>query len=92
MDLELEELAECIPSAVSTEEVVEAAELTRMVNSFLHTLPEKDCNVFLRRYWYSEEYTEIADRYGMKLNSVKSSLFRTRAKLKDYLEAQGVTV
>lgn len=93
MELELEELAECIPAGgASTEEAVEAAELQRMINDFLHTLPEKDCNVFLRRYWYAEEYAEIAKRYGMKLNSVKTSLFRTRGKLKDFLERQGVVV
>lgn len=92
LELELEELAECIPSANSVEDAVEAAELTGMINTFLHSLPEKDCNVFLRRYWYSEEYNEIANRYGMKLNSVKTSLFRTRGKLKEYLEARGVTI
>lgn len=90
-ELELEELAECIPAAgTSTEEAVEAAELKRMINAFLRTLPEKECNVFLRRYWYSEEYTEIAERYGMNLNSVKTSLFRTRGKLKAFLEKQGI--
>ena len=92
VELELEELAECIPAGDSVEQAVEAAELSRMVNDFLHTLPEKECNVFLRRYWYSEEYQEIADRYGMKLNSVKTSLFRTRGKLKSFLEGQGITV
>ena len=34
-----------------------------------------------------EEYGEIAKRYDMKLNTVKSSLFRTRAKLREYLES-----
>ena len=89
----LDELEECIPdTGSSTEDAVEAAELQRMINEFLKTLPEKDCNVFLRRYWYSEEYAEIADRYGMNLNSVKTTLFRTRGKLKAYMEKQGITV
>jgi len=93
LELELDELAECIPAAgSSTEEAVEAAELQRMINEFLRTLPEKECNVFLRRYWYSEEYAEIAKRYGMNLNSVKTSVFRTRGKLKAFLEKQGITV
>lgn len=46
--------------------------------------------MFLRRYWYVEEYGEIAKRYDMKLNTVKTSLFRTRAKLREYLEREGV--
>lgn len=92
MEMELEELAECIPSSDSIEDTVAAAELSRIVNDFLHTLPERECNVFLRRYWYSEEYGEIAKRYGMKLNSVKTSLFRTRGKLKCFLEGQGIMI
>lgn len=92
VEVELDELAECIPSSSSTEAAVEAAMLERMLNQFLRTLSEKECNVFLRRYWYSEEYSEIADRYGMKLNSVKSTLFRTREKLKKYLESEGIVV
>ena len=92
MLLALDELGECIPDRHDTEEAIEAAELERLLNIFLHTLPERDCNVFLRRYWYVEEYGEIAERYGMKLNTVKTSLFRTRNKLREYLEKEGVVL
>ena len=78
MDMALDELAECIPAAHDTESIVEAAELERSINAFLHTLSEQECNVFLRRYWFVEEYAQIAERYGMNLNTVKTSLFRTR--------------
>ncbi len=88
----LDELAECVPDKHSTEDAVIAGELERLINVFLHTLPEKDCNVFLRRYWYLEEYGEIARRYDMKLNTVKTSLFRTRNKLKVYLEGEGIVL
>ena len=92
MDVALEELVECIPTQSTTEDVVVAAELEKSINQFLHTLPEKDCNVFLRRYWYVEEYAEIAERYGLNLNTVKTSLFRTRAKLKAFLEEEGIAL
>ena len=92
MDTTLDELAECIPAAHNTEEAVEAAELERSINAFLHTLSEQECNVFLRRYWFVEEYAEIAGRYGMNLNTVKTSLFRTRKKLQKYLEQQGIVL
>ena len=92
MMLALDELAECVPDRRSTEEVVEAAELERLINEFLHTLPERECNVFLRRYWYVEEYSDIAGRYGMNLNTVKTSLFRTRARLKSFLEKEGIVL
>ena len=92
MTVALDELAECVPDARSTEDVVVTAELERLIDRFLHTLPEKDCNVFLRRYWYVEEYGEIAKRYGMNLNTVKTSLFRTRNKLREYLEKEGIVL
>lgn len=90
MMLALDELAECVPDRHRTEDAVEAAELQRLLNDFLHNLPERECNIFLRRYWYVEEYSEIARRYGMNLNTVKTSLFRTRAKLRRFLEREGV--
>ncbi len=92
MELALDELAECVPTARSTEDEVETAELSRMIDRFLHTLPGRECSVFLRRYWYVEEYAEIAERYHMKLNTVKTSLFRTRVKLKKFLEQEGIVL
>lgn len=92
MMLALDELAECVPDRNSTEDAAEAAELERLLNEFLHTLPERECNVFLRRYWYVEEYRDIAKKYGMNLNTVKTTLFRTRAKLKSFLEKEGIVV
>lgn len=92
MEAALEELVECVPSAFSTEDAVEEAELRRTINRFLGTLPERDRNIFLRRYWYVEECREIAERYCMKLNTVKTTLFRIRCKLKDYLEQEGIVL
>ncbi len=90
LEVALDELAECIPARDCVEAMLEAKELTGTINAFLHTLPEQECNVFLRRYWYVEEYSEIAKRYHMKLNTVKTSLFRTRNKLRSYLEKEGL--
>ena len=32
--------------------MLEAAELGRVIDAFLRTLPEMECSIFLRRYWY----------------------------------------
>ena len=90
LPLVLEELTDCVPSAPSAAQAVEDAELERTINRFLHMLPERDCNIFRRRYWYAEPLAEIAVRYGLKLNTVKTSLHRTRHKLKEYLEKEGI--
>ena len=62
------------------------------MDRFLHTLPERDCSIFLRRYWYVEPLAEIARRYGLNLNTVKTSLYRSRRKLKQYLEKEGIAL
>ena len=46
--------------------------------------------MFLRRYWYAEPLADIAARYGMSEGAVKASLFRTRQKLRDHLEKEGL--
>jgi len=86
----LEELGECIPAADSVEETLELEELTRILDQFLRTLPEKECCVFLRRYWFVDGTGEIARRYEMPEGSVKSTLYRTRQKLRACLRKEGV--
>ena len=89
LPLVLEELSECA-ATTSTLQTVEAAELEQAVNRFLHTLPERECNVFLRRCWFIEPMADIAKRYGMRESTVRTSLFRSREKLRRYLEKEGL--
>jgi len=86
----LEELADCVPGLDSVEQTVAEAELSRTVDRFLRTLPERDCCLFLRRYWYLDSMSDIARRYQMAEGTVKSNLYRTRQKLRGYLEQEGV--
>ncbi|MCL2085109.1 MAG: sigma-70 family RNA polymerase sigma factor [Oscillospiraceae bacterium] len=88
----LDELDECIPSSTTVEQAVEAGELEKNINRFLHGLPERECGIFLLRYWYNKPLAEIATRFSMKENNVKASLFRTRQKLKAHLEKEGVSL
>lgn len=88
LPLVLDELAECV-SPSNTLQDAEAAELREAVNRFLRTLPERECGVFLRRYWFTEPMADIAGRYGMRENTVRTSLFRSREKLRRYLEKEG---
>ena len=92
LPLALEELGECIPSAGSVEEALELEELTRLLDRFLRDLPEKECCIFLRRYWYVDSTRDIAHRYEMAEGSVKSTLYRTRQKLRACLEKEGVVL
>ena len=88
----LEELGDCIAGMQSVEQEMAYRELTKVLDGFLRQLPEKECCIFLRRYWYVDSTKEIAVRYGMPEGSVKSQLSRTRQKLKKMLEQEGIPV
>lgn len=67
----------------------EAKELTKAIAAFLDTQPEREQNVFLRRYFFVEDTTAIAQRFHMKPEAVLKSLSRTRQKLKAHLTQEG---
>ena len=46
----------------------------------------------IQRYWYLCSIEEIARMCGMTEGNVKVMLHRTRAKLKEYLEKEGLFV
>lgn len=89
LNLVLDELAECLADSKDTETEVAAKELANCINQFAHTLSERDCNIFLRRYFYVESVAEIAKKYGVKESNVLMILSRTRKKLKHYLRQEG---
>lgn len=83
--LALEELEECIPGNSDTEAAVIAEELSQAIRSFVHGLPEREGNIFARRYFFAESVKEIAARYGLTENNVSVILNRTRKKLREHL-------
>ena len=92
MALVLEELGDCVAAPGCVEEGLDAKELARAIRAFLNTLPEREQDIFLRRYFFVEESGEIAKRYGMKPATVLRTLSRTREKLKKYLTQEGYAV
>ena len=88
-DLVLEELGECIASSRNVEKEYEAKELEECIRTFVRALPEKEGNVFVRRYFFTESVAEIAGRYGMTDNHVTVMLCRVRKKLKKCLRKGG---
>lgn len=70
------------------QEGLEARELGRAISQFLAGQPEKNRNVFLRRYWYGDTVEEAARWAGWSASRTKSTLFRMRNKLKEYLKKE----
>lgn len=90
--LSLDELDECIPSAVRTDSAAEASFTGGHISEFLRQEPRDVRSVFVCRYFYGEAIKNIACRFGYSESKVKSMLQRTRIKLKCYLEKEGITV
>ncbi|MDO4344311.1 MAG: sigma-70 family RNA polymerase sigma factor [Eubacteriales bacterium] len=70
------------------EEYVNEKEFIALLNCFLRKLPERDRDMFIRRYWYMDSIGEIAQRHGCSVGKVKSNLYRNRKRLKQFLERE----
>ncbi len=86
-----DELMNTIPSNL-TEMEVEEEELGRVLSDFVRTLSEDSQVLFVRRYFYMDKISDIASRYKVSESKVKTSLFRSRQKLKKYLEGEGIFI
>ena len=91
ISLVLDELAECTPSSSDVAGEYERKELGQFIRKYINSLPERDRNVFLRRYFFADPIADIAIRYGLSENNVMVILSRTRKKLKNRLQKEGLT-
>lgn len=91
-DVAMEELEACLSSPDTVEKALEAKELTRIIENFLDTLSVENRVIFLRRYWFSDTYQDIAARMGMTEKNISVRLTRTRQNLRNYLVERGVLV
>ena len=83
------EMEECIPDSIGDAEVPEET-LKTLMNDFLGTLSKDKRMIFVRYYWFGETISEISKRYGFSESKVKTTLHRTREKLRKFLEKKGV--
>lgn len=81
----LDELAEVVSGSDNVEASYERKELIEAINGYLGTLSKRDCNVFVRRYFYGDTTKHIAKLYELKESNVLMILSRVRKKLQEYL-------
>ena len=89
-DVALDELEETIPALSTVESLYDAKELTRYLNQFLKDLSREDRYLFMRRYWYGDQISEIAQNLNITAHKASVRLFRLRQKLQDYLKKEGM--
>ena len=82
-----EELEPYLPSQ---NREADAVEFRTFINRFLRKLSKEARVIFIRRYWFGESVGEIAAAFSCSEEKVKSSLFRTRKKLREAMIAEGI--
>ena len=91
MDQLLSELSECIPAPVNVEADADDT-VVQVVTAYLQSLDELTRVLFVRRYFYMDSVEMLARRFRMNASSVSTKLTRTRARLKTYLEQEGIVI
>lgn len=90
MEVALEELAGCVAGPWDVTRELEQRELERVIRAFCGSLSAQDRVIFLKRYYFLSTIPEIARETGFSQAKVKSSLHRTRNKLKKKLEKEAL--
>lgn len=90
----IDELEECVAdiSVRDAEQIEEDMVIREVLDQFLAGLSKQNRRVFMRRYWYCSSVREISLAFGLTESNVKTSLSRSRGKLKEALEKAGVVL
>lgn len=91
-DVALEELEGCLASPSTVEAELETKRLAHIIENFLESLTLENRVIFMRRYWFSDTYEQIAERMGITEKNVSVRLTRIRKQMRDYLAEREVLV
>lgn len=91
-DAGLEEIADIVPSGVSISDEVEREELTNLLNTWLGKLDRDNLYIFMRRYWYMDKVSYIAENLRLTEAAVYLRLDRMKKSLYKYLIERGVFI
>lgn len=92
IEIMLSELEECIPSGTDVETESENGEITATINRWLGTLNREERIYFVRRYWYGDSVSELAEKAKIPPKKLSSKMFRLRKSLKEFLEKEGIAL
>lgn len=92
MEIMLSELNDCVPSSSNVEQTIEVMQLSDYISEWLDSLPEEDCALFVRRYWFGDEVQELAKKCGITAAQMAQRMLRLRKSLKAALEQKGVAL
>lgn len=85
----LEELAGCIANEDLWEQL-DARALGQAIDAFLCTIRRENRILFLRRYWFGDSISALAQEFHLTENALSVRLSRIRDQLKQYLTKEGL--
>ena len=85
-------MEQCIPAPDDVECRMDDMVFSEAINGFLAMLSEEKRNIFIRRYWYLDSVADISARFALSESKVKTTLFRCRNQLREYLKKEGYTL
>ncbi len=88
-ELSLSELEECIGDGGLCED---DRAITRAVEHFLESESSQNRVIFMRRYWFSDSYTDISTRTGLSEKVISMRLVRMRERLRKALAKEGILI
>lgn len=87
-----EDLLESIPDSLDLCDQFESARAGEIINELLESLPEHERDVFVLHHYFGEKVAHVAADMGFSEGKVKTILFRTRRKLAEKLQKEGILV
>ena len=89
--ISISELEEILPDESIAADVNDA-EIGKAISRFLRNEKSDIRKVFIRKYYFFDSISEIAERYGFTESKVKNMLYHTRNKLKEYFIKEGIEI
>ena len=88
--LPLEEFGEIFSNGDDMSKYVDSSHLHNVINDFLKNLDNESKAMFVRRYFFFESISDIAEVLGISENKISVRLYRIRKKLAEKLREEGV--
>ena len=88
----LSELDACFSARQDPQQMLEAGEISRVINEFLDGLDDTGRRIVVRRYYYFDSCADIAKSKGLSRGAVNTRLSRLRQALRKTLEQEEIAI
>ena len=86
------DLSECISSQNDIWKEIDRILLGEYISDWLKKEKKLDRVLFIRYYWFGEDYEKLMEEFRLTYNNLANKLFRMRKRLKKHLMKKGVEV